>query len=251
MKACGLELPVTEDRSIQIRKTKKGYEIHALKETEITAQLSGRSETDDLLAVKFHVKNQDLQKDMYIRLEGQTNRLSAEKGYEYTNKNQDFSYTVTTGKQKDKAAVTFGKGSYIIEDIQVFTGNLEELRGEKLCENPLEGIWFSEGGDRLTGAVRTENQGYLITSIPYDRNFKITVDGEKVETEKVNTAFLGAKIPKGVHSISISYQAPGKNAGRLLTGGGLAYLAVLAMGRLCRRLLAGCLERNLVNRKLP
>ena len=102
MKACSLELPVTENQNIQIRKTEKGYEIHALKETEITAQLSGRGETDDLLAVKFHVKNQNLQRDMYIRLEGQTNRLSAEKGYEYANKNQDFSYTVTTEKQKDK-----------------------------------------------------------------------------------------------------------------------------------------------------
>ena len=81
---------------------------------------------------------------MYIRLEGQTNRLSAEKGYEYANKNQDFSYTVTTEKQKDKGVFIFGKGSYIIEDIQIFTGNLEELREEKLCENPLEGIWFSE-----------------------------------------------------------------------------------------------------------
>lgn len=251
MKACSLELPVTENQNIQIRKTEKGYEIHALKETEITAQLSGRGETDDLLAVKFHVKNQNLQRDMYIRLEGQTNRLSAEKGYEYANKNQDFSYTVTTEKQKDKAVFIFGKGSYIIEDIQIFTGNLEELREEKLCENPLEGIWFSEGGDRLTGAVRTEKQGYLITSIPYDKNFKITVDGENVEKKKVNTAFLGAKIPKGVHSISISYQAPGKNAGLFLTGGGLVCLAVLVMGRLCRRLLAGCWERNLVNRKLP
>ena len=113
MKACSLELPVTENQNIQIRKTEKGYEIHALKETEITAQLSGRGETDDLLAVKFHVKNQNLQRDMYIRLEGQTNRLSAEKGYEYANKNQDFSYTVTTEKQKDKGVFIFGKGSYI------------------------------------------------------------------------------------------------------------------------------------------
>ena len=251
MKACGLELPVTEGQNIQIRKTENGYEIYALKEAEITVQLSGRGETDDLLAVKFYVKNQNLQKDMYIRLEGQTNRLSAEKGYEYANKNQDFSYTVTTGEQKDRVVFTFGKGSYVIEDIQAFTGNLEKLREEKLSENPLEGIWFSEGGDRLTGAVRTENQGYLITSIPYDENFKITVDGENVEKEKVNTAFLGAKIPEGVHSISISYQAPGKTFGLLLTGGGLVYLAVLALGRLCRRLPAGCWERNLVNRKLP
>ena len=40
MKACGLELPVTEGQNIQIRKTENGYEIYALKEAEITVQLS-------------------------------------------------------------------------------------------------------------------------------------------------------------------------------------------------------------------
>ena len=73
MKACSLELPVTENQNIQIRKTEKGYEIHALKETEITAQLSGRGETDDLLAVKFHVKNQNPPK-RYVYPSGRTDQ---------------------------------------------------------------------------------------------------------------------------------------------------------------------------------
>ena len=38
---------------------------------------------------------------------------------------------------------TLGEGRYILEDIQVFTGNLEELGNEELYESPLENICFS------------------------------------------------------------------------------------------------------------
>ena len=47
------------------------------------------------------------------------------------------------------------------------------------------------------------------------------MDGKQIKTEKVNTAFLGGKIPEGIHEIEISYQAPGKNPGFFLTGTGM------------------------------
>ena len=75
----------------------------------------------------------------------------------------------------------------------------------------------------------SENTGYLITSILYDKNFRITIDGEEVETEKVNTAFLGGKVPKGAHRIQISYQAPGKGTGFFLTGLGMVFLVSLEL----------------------
>lgn len=124
---------------------------------------------------------------------------------------------------------TLGEGRYILEDIQVFTGNLEELGNEELYESPLENICFSRDGDSLAGTVGSENTGYLITSIPYDKNFRITIDGEEVETEKVNTAFLGGKVPKGAHRIQIYYQAPGKGTGFFLTGLGMVFLVSLEL----------------------
>ena len=71
-----------------------------------------------------------------------------------------------------------------------------------------------------TGKVETSRAGYLITSLPFDEHFRVYVDGKEVQTEKVNTAFLGAQVPKGNHTITIAYRAPGKTAGLLLTGGG-------------------------------
>ncbi len=229
MEKCSLRLPESEDKDFYIRKTDKGYEIYGTKERKIKAEISGRAETDDLLAVRFQVKNQNPGKDMYIRLNGQTNRLSAQEGYEYANENYGFSYTVTLKGGKKEVTFTLGEGRYILEDIQVFTGNLEELGNEELYESPLENICFSRDGDSLAGTVGSENTGYLITSIPYDKNFRITIDGEEVETEKVNTAFLGGKVPKGAHRIQISYQAPGKGTGFFLTGLGMVFLVSLEL----------------------
>jgi uncharacterized membrane protein YfhO len=98
-----------------------------------------------------------------------------------------------------------------------------------LYENPLENVSFSRDGDSLTGSLETGQDGYLITSIPYDKSFRITVDGEEIKAEKVNTAFLGGKVPKGTHEIEISYQAPGKNPGFFLTGAGMIAFVCLKL----------------------
>ena len=73
----------------------------------------------------------------------------------------------------------------------------------------------------------TADNGYLITSIPYDENFEVLVDGESAACEKVNTAFLGLKMDKGMHEVTIEYHAPGVLAGKILSITGLL-LGVLA-----------------------
>lgn len=53
------------------------------------------------------------------------------------------------------------------------------------------------------------------------------VDGERAAYEKVNTAFLGLKMDKGMHEVTITYHAPGVLAGKILSVMGLI-LGVLA-----------------------
>ncbi|RHP37610.1 hypothetical protein DWZ60_04460 [Blautia sp. AF34-10] len=71
--------------------------------------------------------------------------------------------------------------------------------------------------------------GYLITSIPYDENFVLKVDGKETLLFRANTAFLGAKIPSGEHKIVLVYHAPGRTAGSWcsLMGGMLALILVI------------------------
>ena len=73
-----------------------------------------------------------------------------------------------------------------------------------------------------------EQDGYLITSIPYDSHLEIKVDGREVVTEKVNTAFLGCRMVSGGHWVTITYHAPG-----LSTGKWISLLGVFLWGVMC------------------
>lgn len=46
----------------------------------------------------------------------------------------------------------------------------------------------------------------IYTSIPYDDDLKVYIDGKKVDTYMINSALLGFDIEKGKHTIEIKYQ---------------------------------------------
>ena len=215
-----LEIPEINEEENQIKKTSSGWSFSLSKEKKISIPIKDIPVTEDLLSVRFQVKNKK-DKDMYIRLCGQTNRLTA-KSHEYANHNESFAYTVTFNQEKKTADFVFGSGEYEISNLEAFTGNLSELSNEKLYETPLKLEKIE--GDTLVCSVDNKEAGYLITSIPYDEGFEIRLNGEKISMEKVNTAFLGAKVPKGRYTVEISYQAPGKKLGVVCTGVGILLL---------------------------
>lgn len=215
-----LEIPEINEEENQIKKTSSGWSFSLSKEKKISIPMKDVPVTEDLLSVRFQVKNKK-DKDMYIRLCGQTNRLTA-KSHEYANHNESFAYTVTFNQEKKTADFVFGSGEYEISNLEAFTGNLSELSNEKLYETPLKLEKIE--GDTLVCSVDNKEAGYLITSIPYDEGFEIRLNGEKISMEKVNTAFLGAKVSKGRYTVEISYQAPGKKLGFVCTGVGILLL---------------------------
>lgn len=248
MDACGITLPLTDTETLTVEQTENGYLIEAKKETEVEAELSGAGACDTLLALSFDVENRKPNKDMYVRVQGQTNRLSSE-NHEYANHNTEFTYMVTlendetqslTGIQKKttekqdtdktpgkrKVQIKFGPGKYEIHSLKAFSGNMEALENPGLYENPVQIRREDVKGDTLTGSVSVSEDGYLITSIPYDKNFTLTVDGKETKVLKVNTAFVGARILAGEHQITIKYSAPGKKLGMLLSMAGIVLLGM-------------------------
>lgn len=77
--------------------------------------------------------------------------------------------------------------------------------------------------------LNMNNNGYLITSIFYDKNYIVTIDGKKVENEKVNNSFLGAKLDKGQHHISIAYNDKNKLIGLILSTIGLILAIIMQL----------------------
>ena len=134
---------------------------------------------------------------MFIRINGQTNRLTGI-NHTYANGNTQFNYLVTM-KEDGTAFIRMGKGHYILKNFETWTGMAQPLeKTEQLYSQAVTligGTTATYGGDGITGVVSAERDGYLITSIPYDENFVLKVDGKETLLFRANTAFLGAKNP--------------------------------------------------------
>lgn len=81
-----------------------------------------------------------------------------------------------------------------------FVDNVADLR-----ENAMNVTEFST--NYIAGNITSETAGIFATSIPYDENWSIYIDGDLVELQYVNNGFIGAEISKGLHEITIVYNA--------------------------------------------
>ena len=88
---------------------------------------------------------------------------------------------------------------------------------------------YHESGNTAVMFVHNRLPGVLQTTIPYGRGWKVSIDGHTSPVDKVNDAFLGAKVLKpGYHRIIFSYRTPGLILGLILSLiGSLAYGFIL------------------------
>ena len=57
----------------------------------------------------------------------------------------------------------------------------------------------------LEGTIRCDRDGLLYTSIPQNGNWKVTVDGEAVETKLVGDCMTAVELTEGTHDITFTY----------------------------------------------
>ncbi len=72
-----------------------------------------------------------------------------------------------------------------------------------------------EGKAKISGTDTGRN--LLFLSIPYDKGWKLKVDGESRKAEAIGEAFLGVELEPGEHDISLIYTPPGYQLGLLLS----------------------------------
>ena len=199
-----------------------------------------KAEEGDILLLQFKVKNLKPSKDVSVWVEGIRNKLTA-KQHVYYNENETFTYAVPLREGQDFVQIDFGAGSYEISDLQSYLWKSGTETGESgkaaLCQGEFLPQKEETKGNVIAGTVDAKEEGYLITSIPYDKNFEVYVDGKIVGNEKVNTAFLGIPLEKGTHKLRIVYHAPGVKVGKMLS-----IFGILLWIGICRKIatLDGC-----------
>lgn len=96
-----------------------------------------------------------------------------------------------------------------------------------LSKSPLELSSWTDTG--FAGSINTPEGGTMFTSIPYDKGWKIWVDGTAVSGRPVFDAFLGVDLEPGEHKIRLSYEPQGLKTGAVITGVSAAAVAALAV----------------------
>ena len=182
-----------------------------------TMQQEGQKQ---ILFLRFRVDNAHPNKDVAVWINGIRNKLSA-KDHVYYNENKTFTYAVPLKDGEDNISVTFGKGKYRLRHVQAYLGSLPE-RSELLYQSEIQVDKKQTEDNVIQGTIHVKKDGWFITSIPYDKHFKIYIDGKETEIQKVNTAFLGCKIESGNHEVKIIYHAPGTTTGKVLSLIGIA-----------------------------
>lgn len=177
--------------------------------------------------LQFDVENHNKRKDFSIDLAGVRNKLSA--SYLYYNDNVTFTYVIRIPAGQTAIDALFSAGDYSVSNIRSFLGDASVLTDKRLYQSEFYPDREKTKGSRICGEITVKEDGYLVTSIPYDRGFEILIDESPVKTRKVNTAFLGASIDAGFHKIDIVYHAPGMTAGKILSFTGVCLWIAMAL----------------------
>lgn len=105
---------------------------------------------------------------------------------------------------------------------------LAELRRQNTCSS------FVRDNEGFTASIDMDRENLVFFSVPYDKGWSATVNGEPVLIEKANAGFMAVRVPEGEAVIRFTYEAPGLKAGIVITIG--SGLLLLGYCLLCRRL---------------
>ena len=231
------DAPVIKDID-GITESSDGYNVRLQKTISFDVALKKPVASDEILLISFDVDNDLRDKglsagDAKVFIDGIKNNLT-DPGWKYYNNNTTFEYVVSP---HDNVPVTelkmkFMKGNYDIRNIRCYIMKLSQR------ENIDRFVFDKEKtkGDDIAGSIDVKKDGYFRVSVPYSEGFTAFVDGEKAEVECVDTAFIGFPLSEGHHDIKITFTAPLKKEGLLMSAGGVVVLAVLIVFEcLCKK----------------
>lgn len=84
---------------------------------------------------------------------------------------------------------------------------------------------------QIEGSIQVaEDKSILYLSIPYDKGWKLYVDGQEYSTQEVYGGFLGAKLNSGNHQIKLDYEPVGFKLGMMISVSTLTTIILFEIG---------------------
>ncbi|MDX1702625.1 MAG: YfhO family protein, partial [Melioribacteraceae bacterium] len=150
------------------------------------------------------------------RIDGEKFTMTAnDKTFIYNGDNYTYSYPqdvvvfnlMNTIKEKE-VRVELTPGTYKLESVKIHYnsyGKLNTLISERKKES-LQNVMIEK--DSIIGEIELETDGFLFMSVPYSKGWNIIVDGQPVESMKVQSTFIGIPLEKGNHKLEMQFRSP-------------------------------------------
>ena len=97
----------------------------------------------------------------------------------------------------------------------------------KIKSNQLQLDRFSS--DSFRGTIVMPEDGYLLITVPYDRGWQATVDGQKQGIDTVDDSLMALKLSAGEHVVAMNFEPYGFRDGLIVTLGSLTVLLIIAL----------------------
>ena len=208
------------------------YSIDSNKKIKSQIQLDHPLKKDEVLLLKFNVDNSQKKdkNDAKITVNGITNTLTTP-SWKYFNHNNSFEYVITTGGKDEINCleIELSKGVYKISDVQGYVMDYPTISSDIDC---FKAEKDKSKGDFIEGNIDCKNDSYFQLSIPYEKGFYITVDGNEQQYQMTDTAFIGFPISKGHHHIKIQFKDPLLNVGKIVSLAGIFLLFITILTEL-------------------
>lgn len=104
-----------------------------------------------------------------------------------------------------------------VATVVVYAMNIDNFENiyQKLADEPFEITEFKD--TNIKGNINVLEDGVMYLSIPYEKGWKVYVDGKKQELVKVMDAMSGVKLEAGQHEVELKYIPEGFVLGVTLT----------------------------------
>lgn len=216
------------DYQTKLRKcnVSENYTFVQKKEETYTIELDN-TYCNKILYITFDIANEGEylnKKDISITINKIKNKLTKYSAM-YYNGNTTFDYVIPM-ENCTELTIEITKGKYDIRNLEMYTSDMIYTEYEEI--NDLVIDEYSGAITCNTGAKKGE---YLVTSIPYDKGFSAYINGEEVEVEIVNKAFVGIRLKEGNNDIVIQYASPLLKEGIIVSLLGVLLMMIVLLKR--------------------
>ena len=154
-----------------------------------------------------------------------------ESGATYTSGRTDYFMNMFTS-ERERKRVTLRldtPGTYTFRSMSLVSQGISSIPELVRQRSAARLTNVRRGTNTVRGTVKAPAARVLAFSIPYSEGWSLTIDGKPQRLIRVNGMYMGTVIPKGRHSVALSYRTPYLVEGALFSADGILLIILTAV----------------------